>query len=104
MGTMVGSQLNYFTHLIDGAVYGAWYRTVSSNEIEVIGVGMLELGEYGFSPEVAAKSMLENFVRLRQRMGAPVPSLATLEQQQHDGSHGGTESPPQDPKQPRSRA
>jgi hypothetical protein len=100
---MVQSRLNYFTHLIDGAVYGAWYRTTSSNELEVIGVGMLESGEYGFSPEAAAKSILENFVRLRQRMGAPVPSLSSLEQQQGDDPSPRTESS-QDSDRSRARA
>ena len=77
---MVDSGLRYFTHAVDGSVYGAWYRVISSTQLEVIGVGMLEPGEYaGFSPESSAKSILENFVRLRRRLGAPVPSLADLE-------------------------
>lgn len=72
----MASALQFFTHAIDGAVYGAWYRTLSPMELEVIGVGMLEQGEYaGFSPESAARSILENFVRQRRKMGAPVPSL-----------------------------
>jgi hypothetical protein len=101
---MAQSRLNYFTHEVDGSVYGAWYRTVSSNEIEVIGVGMLESGEYGFSPEEAAKGILENFVRLRQRMGAPVPSLSSLERSQDDADEEKTGPPqPQNPRQPRSR-
>jgi hypothetical protein len=76
---MTESALNYFTHAVDGSLYGAWYRVNSPTQIEVIGVGMLESGEYGgFSPESTAKSLLENFVRLRVRMGAPIPSLETL--------------------------
>lgn len=77
---MVATGLNYFTHAVDGAVYGAWYRVISPTHLEVIGVGMLESGEYGgFSPENAARSILENFVRLRRRLGAPVPSLELLD-------------------------
>jgi hypothetical protein len=80
---MTESVLNYFTHTVDGAVYGAWYRVNSPTQLEVIGIGMLESGEYGgFSPENAAQSILENFVRLRARLGAPIPSLATLQLQQ----------------------
>lgn len=77
---MVDSGLRYFTHEVDGALYGAWYRTMSPTRIEVIGVGMLESGEYaGFSPESSAKSMLENYVRLSRSLGSPVPSLTALD-------------------------
>ncbi len=77
---MVDSGLRYFTHHVDGAVYGAWYRVISSTQLEVIGVGILEPGEYaGFSPESSARSILENFLRRRRRLGAPVSSLSDLE-------------------------
>lgn len=77
---MVDSGLRYFTHDVDGSVYGAWYRIISSSQLEVIGVGMLELGEYGgYSPESTAKSILENFVRQRRRLGVPMLSLDDLE-------------------------
>jgi hypothetical protein len=82
---MIDSGLRYFTHEVDGAVYGAWYRIVSSTQIEVIGVGMLEPGEYaGYSPESSARSILENFVRSRMRMGAPVPSLTSHTESNED--------------------
>lgn len=75
----MASALQFFTHAIDGAVYGAWYRILSAEEVEVIGVGMLEQGSYaGFSAESAARSILENFVRQRRTLGAPVPSLEVL--------------------------
>lgn len=73
------SGLLYFTHGVDDHVYGAWYRILSTTEIEVIGVGMLELADYaGFSPESAARSVLENFVRQRIVDGVPIPSLDAL--------------------------
>ncbi|MET0535509.1 MAG: hypothetical protein ABW171_14935 [Steroidobacter sp.] len=73
------SGLLYFTHAVDSHVYGAWYRIISSREIEVIGVGLLEPADYaGYSPESAAKSVLEKFVRQRIVDGAPIPSLDSL--------------------------
>ena len=73
------SGLQYFTHTVDGHVYGAWYRIISPTEIEVIGVGLLESANYaGFSPDSAARSMLENAVRQRLDSGVPIPNLDTL--------------------------
>lgn len=100
---MVDSGLRYFTHEVDGALYGAWYRIISPTQIEVIGVGMLESGEFaGFSPESSAKSILENFVRLSRSMGIAVPSLKTLERSQESETQ--PEGPPLPPTSPRSRA
>jgi len=71
--------LQYFTHTVDEHVYGAWYRIISPTEIEVIGVGLLESVDYaGFSPENAAKSVLEKFVRQRIVEGIPIPNLDAL--------------------------
>jgi hypothetical protein len=73
------SGLQYFTHTVDGHVYGAWYRIISPTEIEIIGVGLLESANYdGFSPENAAKSVLENFVRQRISDGIPIPNLDVM--------------------------
>ena len=73
------SALQYFTHAIDGRLYGAWYRVTSTDLLEVLGVGLLETCRFsGFSPENSAKSVLENFVRLRIQMGAPIPALTEL--------------------------
>lgn len=78
MGTGV-SGLQYFTHTVDDHIYGAWYRIISPTEIEIIGVGLLESANYaGFSPESAAKSVLENFVRQRITDGIPIPNLDSL--------------------------
>ena len=73
------SGLLYFTHIVDGHVYGAWYRIISATEIEVIGVGLLEPANYaGYSPESAARSVLENFIRQRIVAGVPIPCLDDL--------------------------
>ena len=69
-------ELNYFTHSVDGSRYGAWYRVISSDRLEVIGVGMLETGEFaGYAPESSARSMLENFVREQKSLGISLPRL-----------------------------
>jgi len=76
---MSNTGLQYFTHEVDGAMYGAWYRVAPFNQIEVIGVGMLEHGEYaGFSPESAARSILETFVRDSIRQGIPMPPVGPV--------------------------
>lgn len=73
------SGLQYFTHIVDEHVYGAWFRIISPTEIEIIGVGLLECANYaGFSPDSAAKSVLENFVRQRIVDGVPIPNLDAL--------------------------
>jgi hypothetical protein len=73
---MTDAELQYFIHSVDGLRYGAWYRVISSNHLEVIGVGMLESAEFaGFSPESSARSLLENFVRHQKRLGIPMPCL-----------------------------
>ena len=73
------SGLQYFTHTVDEHIYGAWYRIISPTEIEVIGVGLLESANYaGFSPDSAARSVLESFVRQRIRDGVPIPNLDAL--------------------------
>lgn len=73
------SGLQYFTHTVDDHVYGAWFRIISPTEIEVIGVGLLELAGYaGFSPDSAARSVLEKFVRQRITEGIPIPNLDVL--------------------------
>jgi hypothetical protein len=83
---MIDSGLRYFTHEVDGALYGAWYRIVSPTQLEVIGVGLLQACEFaGFSPECSAKSILENFVRVSRSMGVHVPFVRKLEREEsHD--------------------
>ena len=79
------SELSYFTHEVDGDRYGAWYRVVSSDHLEVIGVGMLEVAEFaGFSPESAARSILENCVRQQRSLGITMPILVDEEPASED--------------------
>jgi hypothetical protein len=75
---IVNSGLQYFTHTVDGAVYGAWFRVISPDQVEVMTVGLLETGTFSFNPEIAARSILENFVRWRARAGAPIPCLDSM--------------------------
>lgn len=57
-------ELHYFTHSINGKVYGGWYRLVSPGDLEVLGVGSMETVSFaGFEPEAVARSVLEEFVR-----------------------------------------
>jgi hypothetical protein len=80
--------LQYFIHSVDGTRYGAWYRVISSDHLEVIGAGMLETTEYaGISPESTARSMLENFVRQQVSLGIHVPSLSSEEEDEPDDLH-----------------
>lgn len=75
---MSGAELKYFVHSVDGERYGAWYRAKSSDQLEVIGVGMLETTEFaGFDAEGTARSVLENFVRQQRSLGIPMPSLTS---------------------------
>lgn len=70
------AELRYFTHVVDEQAYGAWYREIGPREIEVIGVGLLEVVSYaGFSPEATARSVLENHVRQQLERGTPMPSI-----------------------------
>jgi hypothetical protein len=86
------AELNYFVHSVDGAHYGAWYRVISSDHLEVIGVGMLETAEYGgYSPELSARSLLENFVRQQRSLGIPIPSLDADDQESSDESAHNTD-------------
>ena len=69
-------KLTCFTHLIDGRLYGGWYRVCSPTEVEVQAVGLLEVVSWeGRSPEAAAQCCLERFVACRQRSGEPTPVL-----------------------------
>jgi hypothetical protein len=34
-------EMTFFTHRVNGQTYGAWYRHVSSRELEIIGAGFL---------------------------------------------------------------
>jgi hypothetical protein len=69
-------KLTFFTHVIDGKLYGGWYRVRSPTEVEVQAVGLLEIATWeGRSPEAAAQCCLEQFVARRLRNGEPTPLL-----------------------------
>ena len=68
--------LIFFTHEIGSEVHGGWYRVLSTHDVEVIGVGLMETVVYaGFDAESVARSVLENFVRSHAAEGNPVPAL-----------------------------
>jgi hypothetical protein len=93
------AELNYFVHSVDGASYGAWYRVISSDHLEVIGVGMLETAEYGgYSPELSARSMLENFVRQQRSLGIPIPCLDSDEHHDSEDSTRASAQPDGNPR------
>lgn len=72
-----GAGLQYFTHVVDERLYGAWYRILSPTQMEVLGVGMLEVVSFaGAEPNAVASAVLENFVRHRIDAGIPLPSLS----------------------------
>lgn len=63
-------RLTFFTHLIDGKLYGAWYRVRSTTEVEIQALGLLKVVSWeGRSPEAAARCSLEEFVAQRQAEG-----------------------------------
>jgi hypothetical protein len=85
---MTDAELSYFIHNVDGTRYGAWYRVISSDHLEVIGAGMLETSEYaGISPESTARSILENFVRQQRSLGIHIPSLHSEEPDDPEDLH-----------------
>lgn len=68
--------LRYFTHMIEGRLYGGWYRVLSGRDLEVLAVGMMEVAEFaGFDAEGTARSVLEEFIRRSERKGRPIPPL-----------------------------
>jgi hypothetical protein len=70
------SDLVFFTHIVDGGTYGAWYRLLPADCIEVLSIELMQtvpLNER--RPEEVACDMLEELVRARRRSGQPVPVL-----------------------------
>jgi hypothetical protein len=69
-------ELTFFTHQVNGQTYGAWYRQLAPNEIEVMGAGFLSRTRYAGRDELSvARSVLEEFVRVQMQAGARPPSL-----------------------------
>lgn len=74
---MKNSNLQYFTHTIDGKVYGGWFRIVTPSQLEVLGIGLMESVAFcGSQPELTARSVLETFVRRLAQNGRSVPAVA----------------------------
>jgi len=70
------SELKHFVHRVGGELYEAWYRVMSRERLEVIGVGMAEVAEFnGCDPEGMARLVLENFVVEQRSLGIPVPCV-----------------------------
>ena len=82
------SELKHFVHRVDGELFEAWYRVMSRERLEVIGVGMAEIAEFnGYDPDGLARLVLENFVREQRSLGIPVPCV----REHHIGDLGMTE-------------
>ena len=63
--------LIYFTHVIDGRTHGAWYRRLSSTEIEIFAVGLMRRVPCADGQELAtSRALLEAFVRGRDQPGS----------------------------------
>ena len=72
-------KLTFFTHTIDGKLYGGWYRLEAPTDIEVQAVGFLQrVSWHGSTPEGAARQCLEEFVRQRANAGEAKPPLRSL--------------------------
>jgi hypothetical protein len=70
------TDLVFFTHIVGGQTYGAWYRMLPSDCIEILSIGLMQiLSLDGRRAEDVACDALEEFVRVRQKLGHPVPSL-----------------------------
>jgi hypothetical protein len=72
------SDLVFFTHIIGGNTYGAWYRLLPAECIEILAIGLIQtIPLDGRQPGDVACNALEIFVRARHKLGQPVPSLPT---------------------------
>lgn len=70
-------ELTYFIHAVDGRSFAGWFRIVGAEQIEVLGVGLLQIVAYPahIAPANAARQALARFVRARERKGLPVPAV-----------------------------
>lgn len=68
--------MTFFTHQVNGRTYGAWYRQLAPNEIEVMGAGFLCKTSYAGRDELSvARSVLEEFLRVQMQSGAQPRAL-----------------------------
>jgi hypothetical protein len=64
-------EMTFFTHQVNGQTYGAWYRQLGPNQIEVIGAGFLcKTTCAGCDMLSVARSVLEDFLRVQMQTGA----------------------------------
>jgi hypothetical protein len=60
-------EMTFFTHRVNGATYGGWFRQLSAQELEVMGTGFMCRTAYaGYDELSVARSVLEEFVRGQQ--------------------------------------
>jgi hypothetical protein len=70
------TDLIFFTRVVAGRAYGAWYRVLPAHCIEILAVGLMQtIPLDGRRPEEVAGGALEEFVRTRQKLGQPVPTI-----------------------------
>jgi len=69
-------EMTFFTHVVNGRTYGAWYRRVAPHEIEVIGAGFMCKAPHAGCDELSvARSVLEDSLRMQMQTGARPRSL-----------------------------
>jgi hypothetical protein len=57
------SDLTYFTHEVDGRLYGGWYRRLDGERIEVLAMCKIAIASAGSSAPESAKEVLIGLVR-----------------------------------------
>ena len=93
MGRAFVRKLTFFTHTIDGRLYGGWYRLESTTDVEVQAMGFLQRTSWeGSTPEAAARRCLEEFVRQRTDASKPTPVLGEMQADLHAPSNPATGS------------
>ena len=71
------TDLVYFVHSIDDIQYGGWFRLMAPDCVEVLAPGLMTILSLDGRPaqEVSCR-VLEEFIRGRLKIGAPVPAVA----------------------------
>ena len=73
------SDLSFFVLRIQGVEYGGWFRVVAPDCIEVLAPGFMAILPLdGKSAEEVSCHALEDFIRARLRVGAPVPAAGPV--------------------------
>lgn len=62
--------LTYFTHKVDGRLYGGWYRRTANSSVEIYARGQVRKAQLGrLSAEKKARRLLAEIVRGLARPG-----------------------------------